>query len=134
MKPHYNSLLSFQGNSRYSPSVFHSILYLISPCDFCSSFFQLIIQRPHTPSFTHYFQGYSLSYITLRRPSSINDSVAQLSILIKPGATAFPFASISFFADAFDRSPIKAIVSAFNSNICLCKVRRHCHHRSFRYE
>jgi hypothetical protein len=32
-------------------------------------------------------------------------------MFIKPGATAFPFASTSLTADALDRSPIKAIVS-----------------------
>jgi hypothetical protein len=40
----------------------------------------------------------------------------------KAGATDFPFASISFFADAFDRSPMNAIVSAFYSNISFVMV------------
>ncbi len=45
------------------------------------------------------------------RPSASSESVAQLSMLMKPGATASPWASISFLAVMFPRSPIAAMRS-----------------------
>ena len=44
-------------------------------------------------------------------PSSNNVTGDQLSMLMNPGETAMPLASISFFAFSFDRSPINAMVS-----------------------
>ena len=44
-------------------------------------------------------------------PSSISVSLAQLSMLMKPGATARPVTSSSTLPRAFERSPIAATVS-----------------------
>ena len=44
-------------------------------------------------------------------PSSISDSLAQLSMLMKPGATARPVTSSSTWPRALDKSPIAATVS-----------------------
>ena len=48
----------------------------------------------------------------MERGSTSSDSVAQLSMLMNPGATAMPVASISVGAAAADRSPMAAMVSA----------------------
>ena len=54
------------------------------------------------------------------RPSWINDSVAQLNMLMKPGATARPRASISSAALARLKSPTVRDLIAANANVDPC--------------
>ncbi|OPZ52333.1 MAG: hypothetical protein BWY89_01933 [Bacteroidetes bacterium ADurb.BinA012] len=101
----------FSRYSRYSPSVVHSISYFMSPCDALNFLFMLSLQGPHespSPS-TSRVTPCTISLIDL--PSSISDSTAQLSMLINPGATVIPLASISVLPLAFRRSPMAAMVS-----------------------
>ena len=79
---------------RYSPSVVHSISYFMSPCASFSSFLIVSLSGPiDQPSPI-------ISSVTPCRmslwefPSSIREAVAQLSILMNPGDTASPVASI----------------------------------------
>ena len=102
----------FSRKFMYSPRVFHSTLYLISPCPSCTCFFVFALRGPMLDS-------QKISVVTpclislCPLPSCIKDSSECPIIFIKPGATALPLASTSFFADAFDRSPMNAMVSAF---------------------
>ena len=102
----------FSKNCRYPPKVFHSILYLISPCASIACFFMAVFNGPIlSPSpITSSVTPWRISL--WERPSSIRLSLAQLSMLIKPGDTAIPFASVSFLPVAAERLPIKAMVSA----------------------
>lgn len=98
-------------NSRYSPSVVHRTSYRMSPCSASSSTFiesfsgPIDSPSPNTSSVTPCTMSDS------ERPSSMSDSVAQLSMLMKPGATAVPETSIWVGARMSDRSPIATIVS-----------------------
>src|SRR6478736_5136270 len=86
--------------SRYSPSVVQSIGYLMSPCCLTSSSFIFGVYGPmDQPS--PMISSVTPCLVSLKpRPSAISDSVAQLSTLMNPGDTAWPFASSICFAVA----------------------------------
>jgi hypothetical protein len=81
--------------SRYSRKVVQSMSYFTSACWAMNSFFIASLSgpmetpSPNTSSVTPCFTS------AMPRPSMMSDSVAQLSMLMKPGATAMPRASIS---------------------------------------
>ena len=113
--PTYEAILQliplFSIDCMYSPSVFQLTLNLKMGCSCCISFFMFALSGPIlSPS-------PNTSRVTPSRnspcdlPSSIRETGDQLSILIKPGDTALPFASTSDLADSPERSPMKAIVS-----------------------
>ena len=97
--------------SRYSLSVVQGISNSMSPC--CSSCSARMLSftgpmeepSPKTSSVT------PCRMSPCERPSSMRDSVAQLSMLMKPGATASPDASISILAEAALKSPRVTMVS-----------------------
>ena len=84
--------------SRYSFNVVHSISYLMLPCLFkASAFIESFIGPIDDPS--PMISSVTPCFISLMAlPSSIKEVVAHESMLIKPGATARPLASISFLA------------------------------------
>ena len=80
--------------SRYSASLSQVTLYLMSSCLASRAAFMagvhgpMLVPSPITSSVTPCFRSESA------RPSWISDSLAQLSMLMKPGATAWPVASM----------------------------------------
>ena len=101
----------FSRNSRYSPNVVQFISYFMSPCCLMFSFFISSFKGPLEPPSpkTSRVTPWRISLWEL--PSSINEVVAQLSILIKPGETAIPSASISTPPVAVSKLPMAAILS-----------------------
>jgi len=97
--------------SRYSPNVVQVTSYLMSPCCDRASFFIASVRgpidqpSPNTSSVTPCFRS------LIERPSTMRESVAHDSMLMKPGATASPFASTTRTASDFERSPTAAIRS-----------------------
>ena len=87
----------FSNDSKYSLKVVQSISYLnsvmsASCCSLILSFKgPMDHPSPNTSNVTPCLMSLK------ERPSAMRDVVAQLSILIKPGETANPFASISIF-------------------------------------
>ncbi len=81
--------------SRYSRSVVQSMSYWMSPCSFFTWTFNASLSGPidHPSPKTSRVTPCLTSAIP--RPSTRRDVVAQLSMLMKPGATALPRASIS---------------------------------------
>ena len=98
-------------SSRYSASVVQVMSYRMSPCSAMRRRFISLVSGPiDEPS-------PKISVVTpwrmspCERPSTRSDSVAQESMLTKPGATARPVASTTAGASAADRSPTAAIRS-----------------------
>jgi hypothetical protein len=89
--------------SRYSPSVVQVTSNLMSPCCSTCSFFIASLSGPmdHPSPITSSVTPCRMSLWA--RPSAISVSVAQLSMLTNPGATAMPRASTSVFALALPR-------------------------------
>ena len=113
--PRYEATLGatpfFSRYARYSASVVHLTSYLRSPC---SSFMRRFISSVRGPI---ELPSPKISVVTpwrispCERPSTISDSVDHESMLMKPGATASPFASTTMPAVAEDRSPTAATAS-----------------------
>jgi hypothetical protein len=101
----------FSSISMYSPSVVQLMGYLMSPCCSTASFFMASLSGPmEAPSpMTSRVTPWRMSLWP--RPSWISESVAQLSMLMKPGETASPLASTSIFPLAPPRLPIFAMRS-----------------------
>jgi len=81
--------------SRYSPSVVQVMEYLMSPCSSAISRFMASVSGPMDEPSPKTSRVTPCRTSLCARPSSMSDSVAQLSMLMKPGATASPRASIS---------------------------------------
>ena len=97
--------------SRYSPSVVQVTGYLMSPCASATFFFITAFSGPGDSPSPKISSVTPCRMSLCERPSAINDSVAQLSMLMNPGATARPVASISARPRALSNLPMAVMLS-----------------------
>ena len=101
----------FSRNARYSDSVVQVMSYLMSSCSPVSRFFMASFRGPIDEPSPKTSVVTPCRISLWERPSAMRDSVDQDSMLMKPGATARPRASITVRARAFPSGPTAVILS-----------------------